>query len=127
MRIGLIVLLSLGVVAGFGSGFARLAGHRGGCHSGGGERWGYSSYRDGRDGEAFDRNERVAAPVAAPVPQQAPVYIVIPAAPPAAPIIVNGAPAAPAAPANVVVVPAQVLQAAPVAPAAIPQPAPVTK
>ena len=44
MRIGLIVLLSLGVVGGFGSGFARLA-HRGGCHGGNYERW--SSYRDG--------------------------------------------------------------------------------
>ncbi len=129
MRIGLIVLLSLGVVGGFGSGFARLA-HRGGCHSGGYERWSYGSYRDGegfeRGGERFDRFDRNAAPAAAvaPAPQQAPVYIVVPAAPSAAPIIINGAPAAAAQQPNVVVIPAQV---APVAPAGNPQPAPAAK
>ena len=91
MRKGLIVLLSLGVVVGFGSGFARIAHRGGGCH----ERWG-NEY-DGREGrydrfDRYDRNERFErdpAPVAAPVAAApAPVYIVIPqpaaqAAPPA--------------------------------------------
>jgi hypothetical protein len=124
MRKGLIVLLSLGVVVGFGSGFARLA-HRGSCHGGGGyERWGYG---DTRGSEGFERS--TPAPVAAPAPvqQQAPVYIVVPAAPSAAPIIINAAPGVPAAPANVVVIPAQPLPPAPVAPAAIPQPAPAAQ
>lgn len=125
MRKGLIVLLSLGVVVGFGSGFARLA-HRGSCHGGGGgyERW---SYGGPRGGEGFERN--TPAPVAAPAPvqPQAPVYIVVPAAPSAAPIIINAAPAGAAAPANVVVIPAQLPLPAPVAPAAIPQPAPAAQ
>jgi hypothetical protein len=96
MRKGLIVLLSLGVVVGFGSGFARLAHRGGGCH---GDRWANrydgprEGYGDGRD-DRFDRNP---APVAAPAPAAAgpaPVYIVIPAAAAQAPVIVNNAPAA---------------------------------
>jgi hypothetical protein len=125
MRRGfLIVLLSLGVIGGFSSGFRHLAG-RGGCHAGGHDRWGgYSSYRDGDsfDRERGERFERGPAPVAAPVQQtqQAPVYIIVPSAPASAPVIINGAPAAPA-PANVVVIPSQA------APAAIPQPAPAAQ
>ena len=94
MRKGLIVLLSLGVLVGFGSGFARLAHRGGGCQ----ERW--SNRYDGpRDGygrfDRDDRYERNAAPVAAPAaaPAPAPVYIVIPAAAAQAPIVVNNAPA----------------------------------
>lgn len=107
MRKGLIVLLTLGTVLGFGSGFARMAHYRhGGCH----ERWSqYDGY--GRYDDRFDRN---AAPVAAPAPvvaapAPAPVYIVLPSAAAQAPVIVNNAPA-------------------PVAvPAAVPQPAPAAQ
>ncbi len=116
MRKGLIVLLSLGVVVGFGSGFARIAHRGGGCH----ERWG-NEY-DGREGrydrfDRYDRNERFErgpAPVAAPVAAApAPVYIVIPQpAAQAAPIIVNG--------------PAPLISPAPAA-AANPQPAPAAQ
>jgi hypothetical protein len=119
MRKGLIVLLSLGVVVGFGSGFARMAHRGGGCH----ERWGnrYDGPNDGYGYGRYDRGNRfernaapVAAPVAAPAPAPAaaapaPVYIVIPAPAAQAPVIVNNAPA-PAA-----------------APAAIPQPAPAAQ
>ncbi len=108
MRKGLIVLLSFGVVAGFGSGFARLA-HRGagGCH----DRWSDRGYDNRYDGygryDRYDRYDRFAPPaVAAPAPAApaaAPVYIVVPSAPAAAPVIVNNAPAqvapAPAPPA----------------------------
>lgn len=115
MRKGLIVLLSLGVVVGFGSGFARIAHRGGGCH----ERWGnrYDGQNDGYGYGRYDRGDRFdrnAAPVAAPAPAAvaapaaAPVYIVIPAPAAQAPIIVNNAPA-------------------PVAPAAIPQPAPAAQ
>lgn len=115
MRKGLIVLLSLGVVVGFGSGFARLAHRGGGCH----ERW--SNRYDGpHDGygryDRFDRYERnaapapVAAPVAAPAAvAPAPVYIVIPSSAAQAPVVINNAPSAVTAP------------------AAIPQPAPAAQ
>ena len=64
MRKGLIVLLSLGVVVGFGSGLARMA-HRGSCHGGGGhERW--------STGDGFERsNPAPAAPAAIPQPAPA--------------------------------------------------------
>ncbi len=89
MHKGLIVLLSLGVVVGFGSGFSRLAHRGGGCH----ERW--SSRYDGPHVGygRYDRFEPTPAPVAA-----APVVIVIPAAA-AAPIVVNNAQPAIVAPA----------------------------
>ncbi len=112
MRKGLIVLLSLGVVVGFGSGFAQLASRGGGCN----DRWSnrYDGPREGHGRyDRYDRNDRYdrsAAPAAAPAqvaaPAAAPIYIVIPAAAAQAPIVVNNAPA----PATVV-------------PVAIPQPA----
>jgi hypothetical protein len=119
MSKGLIVLLSLGVVVGFGSGFARLAHH--GCRAGGGcdDRW--SEHR--RWGEGWGERERFERSNLAPVAQPpvaapaAPVYIVVPSAPSAAPIVINGVPAAPGA--NVVVVPST-----PAPAAAVPQPAP---
>src|SRR5689334_20711782 len=98
MHKGLIVLLSLGVVVGFGSGFARLAHHGGGCH----ERWGsrYDGRDDGRDdgrSDGYGRFDRGPAPAPAPAavaPAAAPVYIVIPLAAAQAPIVVNNAPPA---------------------------------
>jgi hypothetical protein len=107
MRKGLIVLLSVGVLVGFGSGFARLA-HRGygGCQEG---RW--AEGRGGYRGYYGERFQREAAPVAvaaapAPAPAAGNVYIVLPQAAAAAPIVVNGAAPAAAAPATVVIVPA---------------------
>ena len=108
MRRGLIVLLSLGVVVGFGSGFARMA-HHAGCHEGRwGERFDGPSSGYGRN-DRFDRETPPPAPaVAQPLPAVAPVYIVIPGQ---APIVVNNAPAASAGGSS--------------APVAIPPPAPV--
>ena len=54
MRKGLIVLLSLGVFVGFGSGFARLAHRGGGCHS---DRWG-NRYDGPREGYGYGRDDR---------------------------------------------------------------------
>ena len=103
MRKGMIVLLSLGVLVGFGSGFARLAHRGGGCQ----ERWG-NRYDGPREGYGYGRDDRddrfdraapvVAAPAPAPVAAPAPVYIVIPAPAAQAPIVVNNAPAPVAAP-----------------------------
>lgn len=103
MRKGLMVLLGLGVVFGYGSAFARLAHHRHGeCHGGWQERW------HGERGDGPDSRFEVpaAAPAAAPAP-----------APVAAPqtVVVPQAPAAPAAPAPIIVV-------VPVNGAAAPQP-----
>ncbi|MBS1153653.1 MAG: hypothetical protein H6Q89_5351, partial [Myxococcaceae bacterium] len=84
MRKGLIVLLSVGVVVGFGSGFARMAHRGGGCH----ERWSqrYDGPRDGYGYGRYDREDRSPAPApVAAAPAAAPVYIVIPAAAAAAP------------------------------------------
>lgn len=102
MRKGLMVLLGMGVVFGYGSAFARLAHHRHGeCHGGGWEgRW------RGERGEGPD--SRFEVPAAAPAPVAAPVAV-------PQTVVVPQAPAAPAAPAPLIVV-------VPVNGAAAPQP-----
>lgn len=125
MRKGLIIVLGLGVVFGYGSAFARLA-HRGHCMRGGPpceSRW------DRGDARSEVAPPAPFAPSNAPLvaPTQAPVVaptVVAPAAAPAspAPIIVvvpvNGAPAPAAPAATPIVVTVPQAQAAPVAPAA---------
>lgn len=114
-----IVLLSLGVIFGFGSGFASIARwkHHGGC-----DRWPdrHASYESRwQHGEA---QAPMATPPAAAAPAPAPVvYVVMPQAQAAAPAPIIVQAAAPAAQPTVVTVPSVV--AAPTPVVAVPAPA----
>jgi hypothetical protein len=120
MRRPLMVLLSLGVVFGFGSGFASVARHLhggGGCHAGShgqwGERWGD---RDWRGSDELRRSEAPPAPPQAqpqaPAQAQPQIYFITPQAQAPAPVVVTQGAAQPQ------------LQPIVVVPAAAPTPAP---
>lgn len=116
MRKGLIVLLGLGVVLGYGSAIARVAHHRHGCQ----ERWSES-----RGDDSYGCSRWNAPPVPGPTS-----VVVAPAAAPqaaAAPIIVAPAAAAPAPAAAplVIVIPINGFSQAG-SPLLVPMPAPAT-
>ena len=123
MRKGLIVLLGLGVVAGYGSALGSFARHRGACHG----RWDEGQYGYAPHWQRGPLPQPQVAPA-----QAAPAPVVVPA--PAAPAqqqqvtpqIIIVQPSAPAAaPPTVVVQPSSpvVVPAAPAVPAAKAEPA----
>ncbi len=96
MRKGLMVLLGLGVVLGYGSAIARASHYRHGCN----ERW----------SQRYDNDERSRWNAPPPMPAAAPVVVTAPAAPavaPSGPVIVapQAAAPAPAAAPLVIVIP----------------------
>jgi|CXWL01.1.fsa_nt_gi hypothetical protein len=90
MRKGLMVLLGLGVVLGYGSAIARVGHYRNGCH----ERWNESRRYDASERSRWNAPPAplaVAPSAPAPAPAAAPLVIVIPIngmSQPASPVVV---------------------------------------